>query len=137
MIFRLCFRTVRVQKIIEKAEISCKFQMKPGLRSKFLEKLLLITIFAKLQKFLTIFLSILGFGMALAWPYDLEFFLIYFKFIFRPIFELKIHAKKLLDNKKFHFRSQIFINQQYLTPPAWEFNLKKLVVEIKFLKQEN
>ena len=74
MIFRLCFRTVRVQKIIEKADISCKFQMKPGLRSKFLEKLLLITIFAKLQKFLTIFLSILGFGMALAWPYDLEFF---------------------------------------------------------------
>ena len=69
-------------------------------------------------------------GMAIARPYGFEidfvrnpfsgsaawFFVIILKFILTPIIEIKIH-EKLLENKKKHFRSPIFIN---LTPPAWE-----------------
>ena len=64
------------------------------------------------------------------------FFVIILKFIFKPIFEIKIHEKNSLTPKKVYFRRPIFINQhiflwsksqdrqlrQYLTPPAWELS---------------
>ena len=57
------------------------------------------------------------------------FFVIILKIIFKPIFEIEIHGKKILDTKK---KFPIFIKaimaahrpyrkrRQYLTPPAWE-----------------
>ena len=44
------------------------------------------------------------------------FFVITLKFFFTLIFEIKIHEKKSLTPKKFHFRGPIFINQHILNP---------------------
>ena len=52
------------------------------------------------------------------------FFVIILNFFFKPIFQIKIHAKKILDTKKFHFRSPIFINQEIE---------KKLIVSFEVL----
>ena len=62
-------------------------------------------------------------GMTIARPYGFEidfmrnpmsgpaswFFVIILKFIFTPIFEIKINAKKVLDTKKFQIRIPITI----------------------------
>ena len=64
-------------------------------------------------------------GMAVARPLGFEidfvrnpisgsaalFFIIILKFILTPIFEIKVHVKNSLTQKKFHFRSRIFIDQ--------------------------
>ena len=42
------------------------------------------------------------------------FFVIILKFIFKSIFEIKIHEKNSLTPKKFHFRRPIFINQHIM-----------------------
>ena len=63
-------------------------------------------------------------GMTIARPYGFEvdfmrnpisesaswFFVIILKFIFTPIFQIKINPLKFLDTKKFHFRIPITIN---------------------------
>ena len=41
-------------------------------------------------------------------------FVIILEFIFTSIFEIKIHEKKSLKPKKFHFRSPILIKQEIL-----------------------
>ena len=54
------------------------------------------------------------------------FFFIILKFIFTAIFEIKIHGKKFLDTKKFHFRSPISINQHVL---HWPYSWRSRIFE--------
>ena len=53
------------------------------------------------------------------------FFIIILKFIFTPIFEIKIHAKKLLDNEKISF-SKFDFHIDGEVPPAWELKIDKI-----------
>ena len=51
------------------------------------------------------------------------FFVLILKFIFKPIFEIKIHEKNFINQHIFLWsKSQDRQLRQYLTPPAWELS---------------
>ena len=63
------------------------------------------------------------------------FFVIIFEFIFTPIFEIKIHEKKSLTQKKIHFQRPIFKNRNIRSSNKSHFHVRKGGLVVRWPRQ--